>query len=181
MPIIDHNNATEVPWRPNYRKWLITEEGDGTTAIDASVSEVGIGTGAPLHTHEDDELIVILEGTLRVRIGDETHGCGSRSHCRRSSRATARLRGHWRLPGANSGRLSSQGPLPSHRVSGGRAARGPFIASDSTYSSTRNIRSRKGTSDSTGIGAMLPSGGCQSILNRVDRPLSLASYSMRTG
>ena len=73
MPIIDHNNATEVPWRPNYRKWLITEEGDGTTAIDASVSEVGIGTGAPLHTHEDDELIVILEGTLRVRIGDETH------------------------------------------------------------------------------------------------------------
>ena len=77
MPIIDHNNATEVPWRPNYRKWLITEPGDGTTAIDASVSEVGLGTGAPLHTHEDDELIVILEGTLRVRVGDETLDVGA--------------------------------------------------------------------------------------------------------
>lgn len=77
MPIIDHKNAAEVPWRPNYRKWLITEEGDGTTAIDASVSEVGIGTGAPLHTHEDDELIVILEGTLRVRVGDETIDVGA--------------------------------------------------------------------------------------------------------
>ena len=56
MPIIDHNNAPEVPWRPNYRKWLITQEGDGTTSTDASISEVGVGTGAPLHTHEDDEL-----------------------------------------------------------------------------------------------------------------------------
>ncbi len=73
MPIIDHNNATEVPWRPNYRKWLITERGDGTTSTDASISEVGVGTGAPLHTHADDELIVILSGRLRVRVGDETH------------------------------------------------------------------------------------------------------------
>ncbi len=73
MPIIDHQHATEVPWRPNYRKWLITEDGDGTTSTDASLSEVGVGAGAPLHTHEDDELIVVLEGTLRVRIGDETH------------------------------------------------------------------------------------------------------------
>ena len=73
MPIIDHNNATEVPWRPNYRKWLITQEGDGTTSTEAAISEVGVGTGAPLHTHEDDELIVVLSGTLSVRYGDETH------------------------------------------------------------------------------------------------------------
>ncbi|MXY45879.1 MAG: cupin domain-containing protein, partial [Chloroflexi bacterium] len=77
MPIIDHNNATEVPWRQNYRKWLITEEGDGTTSTDAAISEVGIGMGAPLHTHEDDELIVILSGTLSVRYGDETHEVGA--------------------------------------------------------------------------------------------------------
>ena len=32
-----------------------------------------MGAGAPLHTHEDDELLVVLEGTLRVRIGDESH------------------------------------------------------------------------------------------------------------
>ena len=57
MPIVDHNNAPEVPWRPNYRKWLITQEGDGTTSTEAAISEVGLGKGAPLHTHEDDELI----------------------------------------------------------------------------------------------------------------------------
>ena len=77
MPMIDHARATEVPWRPNYRKWLITERGDGTTSTDASLSEVGIGTGAPLHWHEDDELIVVLSGALRVRIGDETHDVGA--------------------------------------------------------------------------------------------------------
>ena len=77
MPIIDHAAAREVPWRPNYRKWLITETGDGTTSTDASLSEVGVGAGAPLHTHEDDELIVVLSGTLRVRIGDESHEVGA--------------------------------------------------------------------------------------------------------
>ena len=83
MPIVDHNNAPEVPWRPNYRKWLITQEGDGTTSTEAAISEVGVGTGAPLHTHEDDELIVVLSGTLSVRYGDETHEVGAitRSSC----------------------------------------------------------------------------------------------------
>lgn len=77
MPIVNHAAAREVPWRDNYRKWLITEDGDGTTSADASLSEVGVGAGAPLHTHEDDELIVILSGTLRVRIGDETREVGA--------------------------------------------------------------------------------------------------------
>jgi quercetin dioxygenase-like cupin family protein len=76
MPIIDHNNAPEVPWRPNYRKWEITQAGDGTTSSDMSRSEVGVGTGAPLHSHEADELIMILEGTLEVRLGDEVHKVG---------------------------------------------------------------------------------------------------------
>ena len=62
MPIIDHNKITESPWRPNYRKWNITQSNDGTTSSDLSYSEVGVGTGAPLHKHESDELIVVLEG-----------------------------------------------------------------------------------------------------------------------
>ena len=41
MPIVDHNNAPEVPWRPNYRKWMITQDGDGTTSTEAAISEVG--------------------------------------------------------------------------------------------------------------------------------------------
>ena len=70
MPIIDHSSAPEVPWRPNYRKWDITREGDGTTSSSVSLSTVGVGTGAPLHTHESDEIIVVLQGTLRARLGD---------------------------------------------------------------------------------------------------------------
>lgn len=70
MPIVDHRRAPEVPWRPNYRKWAITQEGDGTTSSNVSISTVGVGTGASLHTHEADEIIVVLQGTLRARLGD---------------------------------------------------------------------------------------------------------------
>ena len=71
MPIVDHSDTPETPWRPNYRKWDITAPGDGTTSSSLSQSIVGVGAGAPLHTHEADELIVVLEGTLDARLGDE--------------------------------------------------------------------------------------------------------------
>ena len=54
MPIVDHNNTPETPWRPNYRKWDITREGDGTTSSSVAYSVIGVGAGAPLHTHETD-------------------------------------------------------------------------------------------------------------------------------
>ena len=77
MPIVDHKTIPETPWRPNYRKWDITREGDGTTSSAAALSTVGVGAGAPLHRHDADELIVILEGTLEVRLGDEVHQVGA--------------------------------------------------------------------------------------------------------
>ena len=75
MPIVDHNSVPEVPWRPNYRKWDIAGPEQGVTS-NLSYSEAAVGTGAPLHYHADDELIVILEGTLQVRLGDEVHDVG---------------------------------------------------------------------------------------------------------
>ena len=71
MPIIRHDTLAETPWRPNYRKWDVTRPGDGTTSSSLSISLADPGTGAPLHAHEDDELIVLLDGELEVRIGDE--------------------------------------------------------------------------------------------------------------
>ncbi len=72
MPIIDHNHLPEVPWRPGYRKWDITLEEHGvSTSLSLNTAEPG--TGAPLHTHAIDELIMIMEGTLEVRINGETH------------------------------------------------------------------------------------------------------------
>ena len=67
MPIVDHNQAPEVPWRPNYRKWDIAGREQGVTST-LSVNLVEPGAGAPLHTHTVDELIVILDGRLEVTV-----------------------------------------------------------------------------------------------------------------
>ena len=72
MPIIDHNQVPEVPWRPGYRKWDVTGRDQGVTST-FSINTGEPGSGAPLHTHTIDELIVIMEGTLEVRIDGETH------------------------------------------------------------------------------------------------------------
>ena len=76
MPIVEHSSLPETPWRPNYRKWDIVRDGDGTTSSRLSYSSVGAGSGAPMHTHEADELIVVLEGVLEVRLGDEVQRVG---------------------------------------------------------------------------------------------------------
>ena len=72
MPIIVHSLAPEVQWRPGYRKWDVTGREQGVTST-FSLNTGEPGTGAPLHTHTIDELIVIMEGTLEVRINGETH------------------------------------------------------------------------------------------------------------
>ena len=72
MPIIDHRQAPEVSWRPGYRKWDIAGHEQGVTST-FSINTAEPGTGAPLHTHTIDELIVILGGKLAVKIDGETH------------------------------------------------------------------------------------------------------------
>ena len=75
MPIIDHERVPEVPWRPGYRKWDLVGPRVGMSSnLSYSIAEVG--TGAPLHLHQDEELIVVLEGTLEARSGDEVHIVG---------------------------------------------------------------------------------------------------------
>ena len=75
MPIINHDEAPEVPWRPGYRKWDIVGEEQGLTST-LNISTGQPGAGAPLHTHTIDELIVIMEGTLEVHIDGETRTVG---------------------------------------------------------------------------------------------------------
>ena len=72
MPIIDHTHVPEVPWRPGYRKWDVTLAEHGVSS-SLSLNTAEPGTGAPLHTHEIDELIMIMEGVLEVRINGEIH------------------------------------------------------------------------------------------------------------
>ena len=76
MPFVDHRSLPETPWRPRYRKWDVTQPGDGSTSSSLSISDVEEGAGAPLHVHASDELITVLEGTLEVHLGDETRRAG---------------------------------------------------------------------------------------------------------
>ena len=76
MPIIDHNTVPETSWRPNYRKWDLAGPKDGISS-NLFLSTIGVGAGAPLHFHEDDEIIVVLEGTLEVHIEDDVHLVGA--------------------------------------------------------------------------------------------------------
>ena len=71
MPVVRNDEAKEIPWRPGYRNFLLAGQAQGV-AVSSSLAVLEQGAGAPLHFHEEvDEVIVVIEGTLDVRIGEE--------------------------------------------------------------------------------------------------------------
>jgi quercetin dioxygenase-like cupin family protein len=77
MSIVDHASAVEIPWRPGYRRFTLAGKDEGV-ACSASLSVVEPGAGAPTHFHNTaDEVIVVLEGTLEMWIGDERRLVGA--------------------------------------------------------------------------------------------------------
>ncbi len=71
MAIVDHKHATEIPWRPGYRRFTLAGREHGI-ACSASYSVIEPGAGAPTHFHSGvDEVIVVLDGALDMWIGDE--------------------------------------------------------------------------------------------------------------
>ncbi|HJQ56765.1 MAG TPA: cupin domain-containing protein [Vineibacter sp.] len=73
MPITPNTQATEIPWRAGYRNFVLAGRDQGLDCI-AGYSVIEPGAGAPLHAHKDvDEIFIVLEGTLDIRIGDERH------------------------------------------------------------------------------------------------------------
>jgi mannose-6-phosphate isomerase-like protein (cupin superfamily) len=71
MPIIPNTDAQEIPWRPGYRNFVLAGREQGLACI-AGYSVIEPGAGAPLHAHKDvDEVFILLEGTLDLRLGDE--------------------------------------------------------------------------------------------------------------
>ena len=70
MSVVDHREAPEVPWRQGYRRWKLAG-GDTGFSCTLDYSEVEPGAGAPPHYHNVDEFIVVLEGTVEARLGDE--------------------------------------------------------------------------------------------------------------
>jgi len=71
MPIVAHDQAKEIPWRPGYRNFILAGEDQGISCI-AGMAILEPGAGAPLHMHHhSDEVLIVLEGTLDLRLGDE--------------------------------------------------------------------------------------------------------------
>ncbi len=71
MPVVLNTEAQEIPWRPGYRNFVLAGRDQGLACI-AGYSVIEPGAGAPLHAHKDvDEIFILLEGTLDLRLGDE--------------------------------------------------------------------------------------------------------------
>lgn len=71
MPVIANADAREVPWRPGYRNFVLAGRKEGLACI-AGFSIIEPGAGAPLHAHDGvDEIFIVIEGTLDLRLGDE--------------------------------------------------------------------------------------------------------------
>jgi len=69
--VVNLAEAKEVPWRPGYQNFPIAGKQQGVT-VSATFSVLQPGAGAPLHYHETaDEVLVVLEGSLDLRLGDE--------------------------------------------------------------------------------------------------------------
>ena len=71
MPVVKNDEAREIPWRPGYRNYILAGEAQGVS-VSSSMAVLEKGAGAPLHFHEEvDEVIVVLDGTLDVLVGEE--------------------------------------------------------------------------------------------------------------
>ena len=70
MPVIDPSSVPAIIRRPGYqRKILASRETGFALTFDSHIVEQG--SGAPPHYHKVDELLVILEGTVEARLGDQ--------------------------------------------------------------------------------------------------------------
>jgi mannose-6-phosphate isomerase-like protein (cupin superfamily) len=71
MPVVKNAEAREIPWRPAYRNYVLAGEAEGVS-VSSSLGVLEQGAGAPLHFHEEvDEVIVVVERVLDLRIADE--------------------------------------------------------------------------------------------------------------
>ena len=99
VPVLDRGSGiTTVP--------LITRHSDSTAAITTGISTYPAGTGAPLHVHNCDEQVTILEGRGEVEIDgavtplapyDSTYIPAGRAHAFRNAGDTP-LRILWIYP-----------------------------------------------------------------------------------
>jgi quercetin dioxygenase-like cupin family protein len=76
MPVIDHQHIPEIEMRPGIRGQFLASKAQGARGVCLLVNTVEPGAVAPLHKHTVEETMLVLEGTVWVRVGDERHMVG---------------------------------------------------------------------------------------------------------
>lgn len=54
---------------------LIASRKVGARAIHTGISELPVGISAPRHSHNAEEQVTVLEGTVKIRLGDHEQIC----------------------------------------------------------------------------------------------------------
>ena len=76
MPIVEHASVPRTSMRPDYWRQDLAGPEQGVSC-SLYYFAAGAGNGAGLHFHEDDELIVVLEGTVEARLEDDVQTVGA--------------------------------------------------------------------------------------------------------
>jgi quercetin dioxygenase-like cupin family protein len=76
MPVIDHQQIAEIEMRPGIRGQFLASKEQGAHGVCLLVNMVDPGAAAPLHKHSVEETMLVLEGTVWVRMADEHYTVG---------------------------------------------------------------------------------------------------------
>jgi putative monooxygenase len=76
MPVISHQQIPEIEMRPGIRGQFLASKDHGARGVCLLVNTVDPGAAAPLHKHTVEETMLVLEGTVWVRVGDERYTVG---------------------------------------------------------------------------------------------------------
>src|SRR6059036_266392 len=71
MPVINHQTIPEVLMRPGIRGQFLAHKNLGAAGVSLLVNTVEPGAAAPLHKHTVEETMLVLAGTVWVRVGEE--------------------------------------------------------------------------------------------------------------
>jgi quercetin dioxygenase-like cupin family protein len=71
MPVITHQSIPEIRMRPGIRGQFLSHKDLGASGVSLLTNTVEPGAEAPLHMHTVEEIMLVLEGMVWVRVGEE--------------------------------------------------------------------------------------------------------------
>ena len=76
MPVINHNDLPELQMRPGIKGRFLAHKDTGAQGVSLLENQVDPGAAAPLHSHTVEETMLVLDGTVWVKVNDEEHTLG---------------------------------------------------------------------------------------------------------